>query len=338
MVLITAAVVLLLLVAGGYALFSGGEDTKKVTAHFPQAIGLYAGSSVRVLGVEVGTITKVQPEGTTVRVDMEYKASQKLPENVTATIVPPSIISDRYVQFGPVYNGGPVLADKADLPAARTGAPVEVDKIFESLNTLNTALGPDGANKNGALSRLISVGAANLDGNGAQIKQTNHDLSEAISTLANSKDELFSTVANLANFNQALANSDGQVRTLNVDLADVAEQLNGERQDLAAALANLAVALGQVADFVRTNKDDLATDVAGLGQITGILVKQKASLTEFMDDAPLALQNLNNAFNPDSGTLDTRNNAQQGPEDVRKAICPASTSPLGSLLMGLCGK
>ena len=76
MVLIAAGAVLLLLVAGGYALFSGGEDTKKVTAHFPQAIGLYAGSSVRILGVQVGTITKVQPEGTTVRVDMEYKSSQ----------------------------------------------------------------------------------------------------------------------------------------------------------------------------------------------------------------------------------------------------------------------
>ena len=43
-----------------------------------------------------------------------------------------------------------------------------------------------------------------------------------------------------------LATNDSQVRRLNGDLANVSVQLDGERDDLAAALKNLAVALSEV--------------------------------------------------------------------------------------------
>ena len=45
--------------------------------------------------------------------------------------------------------------------------------------------------------------------------------------------------------------SDEQVRAFNTDLANVADQLAGERDDLAAALKHLAIALGEVASFVQ---------------------------------------------------------------------------------------
>ena len=41
-----------------------------VTVHFTRAVGVYPGSDVRVLGVKVGTITSVTPEGATVRVEI----------------------------------------------------------------------------------------------------------------------------------------------------------------------------------------------------------------------------------------------------------------------------
>ncbi len=45
---------------------------KTLTAYFPRAISLYEGSDVRVLGVAVGTIESVVPEGTRVKVVMRY--------------------------------------------------------------------------------------------------------------------------------------------------------------------------------------------------------------------------------------------------------------------------
>lgn len=110
------------------------------------------------------------------------------------------------------------------------------------------------------------------------------------------------------------------MRAVNRDLATVSGQLNGERDELGAALQNLALALGQVQSFVRDNRDNLKANIEGLAQVTGVLVQQKEALTEFLDVAPPGLQNLAGTFNPERGTLDTRNDAEQT-QDPRLFVC-----------------
>ena len=51
------------------------------------------------------------------------------------------------MQLTPAYKGGDVAARRAALGLDRTATPLELDEIFGSLNDLNIALGPDGANK-----------------------------------------------------------------------------------------------------------------------------------------------------------------------------------------------
>lgn len=282
-----------------------------VTVHFTRAVGVYPGSDVRVLGVKVGSITSVTPEGATVRVELAYDAARKVPADASAVAVAPSLVSDRYVQLTPVYRGGPVLADGADIPVARTASPVELDAIYQSLNNLTVALGPTGANRDGALSRLLDVGADNLRGNGTKINKSIGDLDRAVSTLSAGRGDLFGSVRDLQKFVSALAASDQQVRQFNANLASVSGQLAGERAALAAALKNLAAALGQVTTFVHDNQALIRSNLAGLAQVTDTLVHQRAALAEFLDVAPTALSNLSNAYDPRSGTLDTRNNFNQ---------------------------
>jgi phospholipid/cholesterol/gamma-HCH transport system substrate-binding protein len=288
-----------------------GAETRSGTAFFTRAVGLYQGSDVRVLGVKVGQVRRVRPEGDRVRVDFVYDAKYKVPADAKAVIISPSVVSDRYVQLTPAYTTGPVLADGARIPLHQTAVPVELDRIFASLNDLDVALGPQGANKDGALSRLLAVGADNLDGEGAAMKSTVTDLSQALSTLARGKEDLFGTVDNLQVFTTALAHSDSQVAAFNQDLASVADQLAGERQELALALKNLAVALGEVAAFVKENEKNLTGDIRGLAAISGTLAKQKDAIAEVLDAGPVALSNLQLAYNASSGTLDTRDNAEQ---------------------------
>ena len=64
----------------------------------------------------------------------------------------------------------------------------------------SAALGPTGANENGALSDLIDVGAANLDGNGEALNRTLTGFSQAVETLADNREDLFSSVDNLQTF------------------------------------------------------------------------------------------------------------------------------------------
>jgi phospholipid/cholesterol/gamma-HCH transport system substrate-binding protein len=292
----------------------------RVTAYFPRTVGIYPGSDVRVLGVRIGEVTEIRPQGTRVRVVMEYDAGRKVPADAQAAIINSSVVSDRYVQLLPVYRKGPALRDGDVIPEARTAVPVELDRVFDSLHTTSEALGPKGANEDGSLARLLGVSAENLEGQGENIHRTVEDLSLAVTTLSDGKGDLFGTVRNLQVFTAALAADDKSVRSFNTTLAEVAGQLADERRDLAAALKHLGTALGDVTRFVKKNKKSLTKNVQGLSKVTKVLVTQRKALEELLEVAPTGLSNLQNAYNPDSGTLDTRNNPDH-PQDPAALLC-----------------
>ena len=292
----------------------------RVTAWFGAAVGLYPGSDVRVLGIPVGTVTEVVPAGDRVRVDMLVDESYDIPADADAVVLAPSLVSDRYVQFAPVYDGGPTMRDGAEVPLERTATPVELDAVYGALDDLSVALGPTGANREGALQDLLDVGAANLDGNGEALNQTLTGFSQAVETLADNREDLFSSVENLQVFTTALATVDAQVGQFNENLAAVAAQLAGEREDLAAAIATLSSALGQVATFVQQNTALLTTNVDRLADITLTLVQQRTALAQVLELAPAALSNVSRAYNPDTGTLDTRDNSL-GSANAEVVVC-----------------
>lgn len=296
------------------------SEPVRVTAYFPRTVGIYPGSDVRVLGVRIGEVKKITPEGKRVRVEFEYEEGRKVPADAKAAIINSSVVSDRYVQLLPVYRKGLVLRDGDVIPEARTAVPVELDRIFESLHTTSEALGPKGANRDGSLSRLLGVSADNLDGQGENLNQTVEDLSQAVTTLSDGRGDLFGTVRNLQVFTAALAADDTSVRSFNTSLAKVAKQLAGERKDLAAALKHLGTALGDISEFVKKNKKSLSSNVQGLSKVTKVLVTQRAALEELLEVAPTGLSNLQNAYNASAGTLDTRNNPDH-PQDPAAVLC-----------------
>jgi virulence factor Mce-like protein len=301
-----AAAVVLLAALGWTILRPAGQY--RVTAWFEQTVGLYPGSDVRVLGIAVGEITDVVPEGDRVRVDMLVDDDYAIPADADAVVLAPSLVSDRYVQFSPVYDGGEKMKDGAEVPVERTATPVELDQVYGALDDLSKALGPTGANKDGALSDLLDTGAANLDGNGEALNRTLTGFSQAVETLSEHRDDLFTSLDNLQTFTSALASIDAQVGQFNDNMAAVSDLLAGEREDLAAALSLLQQALGDVAGFVRDNTTLLTTNVNRLADVTLALVQQRSALAEVLDVAPAALGNLAHAYNPDYGTLDTRDN------------------------------
>jgi phospholipid/cholesterol/gamma-HCH transport system substrate-binding protein len=306
--LVLPLVILALVVAAGLTMFRGGDDYKTLTAHFPRTISIYEGSQVKVLGVGIGNVDKVTPSGTDVVVEMHYDPDVTLPADAKAVIVAPSIVGDRYVQITPVYEKGPQLADGATLQTEDTSVPLELDQIYSSLDDLNVALGPNGANKDGALSDLLDVTAQNFGGQGAQFHQTIEDFSALSQTLDDNKDELFGSARELEGFIGTLARNDKTVRKFNQSLSDVSGMLAGERQELSASLRNLATALGQVGTFVRENRAALGRNISGLNRVSKVLVKRRDELDQILASGPLALNNLALTYNPQAGTLDTNAN------------------------------
>ncbi|TMR39545.1 MCE family protein [Actinomadura geliboluensis] len=292
-------------------------EQRRMTAYFTKTVGLYKGADVRILGIPVGEVTSVEPVGDAVKVELKYDAEYKVPANAQAVIINQTLVADRYIQLTPVYKGGPVLADKATLTVNRTAVPVEVDQVGGSLNDLSKALGPQGANapgpngQEGSLSRLLQVGAANLNGQGDDIRQTIEDASKALSTLSTDRGDVAETIRNLRIITDAMKANDQQIRSFTGHLNGVSGQLAGEKEELSAALNTLAPTLRNVQRFVKDNRTELAANVRQLAQITGVLVKEKDALAEILTAGPLAINNLARAYDPISGTIHTRDNFRQ---------------------------
>ncbi|WP_406066435.1 MCE family protein [Streptomyces sp. NBC_01077] len=309
--LVAGLALVLLAACGLVAVRVLGDDGTRITAWFDRAVGIYEGSDLRVLGVRVGEVESVEPQGTRVRVRLLLDEGVRVPADVRALVVAPSIVADRYVQLTPAYSAGPTLADGAELPAARNRTPVEIDQLYDSITELSRALGPDGANSAGALSELLDTGAKNLKGNGTDIGTSIEQFGKAAKTLDGSSEDLFTSLGQLQTFTTMLKNKDGDVRTAQERLDEVVGYFAENKDDLAGALKELGKALVQVKTFIKDNRGELKKNVDRLVPITQTLVDQRASLAEALDVAPLAAGNVVNAYNKDTRTLDGRANLNE---------------------------
>lgn len=294
------AIVLLLAIGGGtgwYVASRAGRTT--FAAMFTESVGIYPGSDVRMLGIKVGAVDSVTPQGTEVRVRMHLDSGAAAAADTGAVIISPSLVSDRYVQLTAPYGGtGPKLAGGTVIPLSRTATSVEIDQLTNGIVQLTKALGPQGANKNGALADLLNVGAANLKGNGKEFNEAIEKLSQFSTTVSDNRGDLFQTLNNLATFTHTLQSNDASVRGLNTSLSAVAKTLADDRQSFTAALQQLGGALSKVKTFINHNHDLIASDVSKLSTITQALLQERASLNQALQTAPLALQNLINAYDP----------------------------------------
>lgn len=324
-----AVAALVVVLVGALLAFTGGSGQRTVTAYFSRAVSVYQGSDVDVMGVRIGRVTAVVPEGDKVRVEMEYDPKYQLPAGVKAAIITPTLVADRFVQLAPAYGGGPALRDGGDIPLQRTAVPVELDQIYRSLADLTAALGPNGANKDGSLNQLLAAGDKALKGNGQLGNEMLKNLSAAAETFGNNSGPLFQTVENLAGLTATLQANDKTVGGFMTRLADVSQELSGERGDLQEALAALARAIGTVRSFVHDNKGALVEDVKQLSTTIGALASQKDTLATLVQLAPLGLGNLAEANDPKTGTVGIRLQLPPTVNGIGAVLCGALKADLG---------
>jgi phospholipid/cholesterol/gamma-HCH transport system substrate-binding protein len=303
---VAAAVVTALVVVAALWWVFSGTGLDRATVLFSRAVGVYSGSDVRLLGVRIGQVESVTPRGEQVEVTLTYDGSAPVAADTDVVVIAPSVVADRYVQFSKPARGGPRLVDNTTIGVDRSATPVELDELYASLDSLTKALGPDGANKNGALSDLLKTGARNLQGNGPAFNDSVKQLSELARTLAGNSGDLFTTVRELQQFTSMLAANDNQVTQVNQQLAAVSGTLSANRDELATALRSLGSALADIQGFIKDNRALIKSNVDKLAVTTQTLADQRASLAETLETAPLAATNLLQTVDPATGALQSR--------------------------------
>ncbi|MGR6520165.1 MCE family protein (plasmid) [Rhodococcus erythropolis] len=279
--------------------------TNSVTAYFPVAVGLFPGDSVRILGVDVGSVEKVTPEGTRVAVQIRVDKKWDLPENVQAVVLAPTLVTTRSIQLAPAYTGGPTLGDGGRIPEERTAMPVEWDVIKEQLTRLTKRFGPQGeqGEQTGSLSEFVTEAAGNARGNGGTQHDTLDKLARTTTALSDGRTDLFSMVRDLSMLVDAMSQSHEEIVAFNGHLTSVTQLLGDSETELGDSVADLDQAVIDIASFVRDNKDGLGTAVDQLGTATQALVDKRRDLEQVFHIAPTTLVNLFNIYQPAQNSL-----------------------------------
>ncbi|MGH2807117.1 MAG: MCE family protein [Actinomycetota bacterium] len=312
--LIVVGVLFLGGVAGAVALSSRDDGTYSVTAYFTKAIGLFENSDVDILGVPVGKVTSVEPVGTRVKVVMEIDEKyrvEKSPETF-AQIVPISVISDRYIQLGPTYDGGDdYLRDGDVMDEDITQIPAELDDVFKQLKKLLDAIEPGKEGEPGALGDLIVQLNRTLRDRERELQGTLITGAELTGSLSAAEADLEGLLVNLDGLFGKLSTRADSMGELNTNFAIVMTALSESRDDLEGTLANLANLTNEVGEIATKHGDRLGTDLELASRITSAVLENRASVEESLSWLPVVGKGVTAAYHPNPfSDIDVRDNAQ----------------------------
>lgn len=307
-VIVAALAIVLGLVAAyvGYHLYKKAATTT-VVAYFTDTLALYPGDRVQIMGVRVGNVDSIEPAGDKMRVTMHFDSKYKVPADVTASILNPTVVASRVIQLAPPYTGGPALADNAVIPLERTQVPVEWDDIRGQLDKLVTELGPTPSQPKGPLGDLVESLADGLNGKGTQINTTFRALSDAIAALNEGRGDLFGVTKSLALFVNALHQSDQQFVALNNNLATITTSLNNSDQELGQAVKDIDTLLTTARQFLDENGAVLGRDINQLADFTNAILQPdpRNGIETVLHVYPNLSANLANIYHPANGAIVT---------------------------------
>ena len=125
---VVAALILAAFNAQNLPIIGGGDV---YYAAFKEAGGLKANDEVRVAGVRVGKVEKVELEDDHVKVTFRIDEGAEFGKETRAEIKVKTLLGAMYLSLAPAGSGQ--LPEGAEIPVARTSSPYDVVKAFSGL-------------------------------------------------------------------------------------------------------------------------------------------------------------------------------------------------------------
>ncbi|WP_319458232.1 MULTISPECIES: MCE family protein [unclassified Mycobacterium] len=280
-----------------------GISRTHAVAYFDNSNGVFVGDDVRIRGVNVGKIDTIEPQPDQVKITFWFDDQFKVPADVKAVILSPTLVTARAIQLTPAYHDGPTLQDNAVIPHDRTAVPVEWDDFRDQLQKLSTMLAPTETGGVSTLGSLVNTTADNLRGRGPSIRDAIIKLSQAVSALGDHSADTFTSVKNLATLVSALQDSTVLIRQLNQNLAAVTGLLANDPSEVANAVKDFNDVIGDVKDFVAENRETFATTTDKLTSVSQTLTESLDDIKQALHVLPTTATNALNAYQPAQGTL-----------------------------------
>jgi virulence factor Mce-like protein len=268
----------------------GSSRTYK--AIFTDAAGLLSGDDVRVAGVRVGAVKKIELyQGrlaqVTFTVAKEGPFGNGMPRSTLAQIRYRNLVGQRYVSLseGP-GTPGDLLPRGGTIPVTQTRPALDLTTLFNGFRPLFRVLEPADVNK------LAFQIVQTLQGEGGTV----NSLLGHVASLTNSIADRDKVIGDLIdNLNQVLgAIDDRRVRfgQLIAQLQSFVTGLAGDRKAIFDSLSSINDLTGVTSDLLLEARPSIKNDVAGLGKLADTLADNRKALDTGLRRTPDRLNQL----------------------------------------------
>ncbi|WP_067542193.1 MCE family protein [Nocardia crassostreae] len=289
-----AAAVVVVIGVGGvtWANTTVREARQSVCAEFTDTVGLYEGNSVTMLGVEIGTVSKIEALGDRMRVTMDIGEKVHLPADIQAVTMSSSIVTDRHVELTKPYTGGAKYDTASCIPLERTKTPIGISEALDAMGALAGDL-TGGQPGDTLLDQTLTAADRAIDGTGPQWNQLLQRLSAVVGDPAQ-KDVVF----------RRLVDNLDELTTMFItnwtDMAAVLDNLRAGLQLIGEFSMEFASAVDIAVEFLpvlarnvgKYDQQVYALLDLYLPQLDDLLARNQGSITELLSQLPPLAANL----------------------------------------------
>jgi phospholipid/cholesterol/gamma-HCH transport system substrate-binding protein len=262
-------------------------DAHRYAALFTDATSLNPGDDVRMAGVKVGSVERIEvADDRLAKVWFSVSDSAPLTDGTTALLRFRNVIGQRYIALQAPERAGRALPVGYTFDLDHTTPALDLTLLFNGFQPLFQFLDPHDVN---ALSgQIISV----FQGEGGTIDSLLSSTARLTSTLADRDQVIGEMITSLNQVLTVVGERSGQLDTTLVTLQRLVSGLAEDRTTIGDTIAGMGELSASIASLLREGRDPLRRSIEGLGDLSRNLAEYGTVLDRFLARLPTKLSAL----------------------------------------------
>jgi phospholipid/cholesterol/gamma-HCH transport system substrate-binding protein len=229
-----------------------GGPTNTYSAIFTDVSGVAPGDDVRVAGVRVGRVDKIELVGTLAKVTFRVQRDQALYTNTVASVIYQNIIGQRYLGLSPGLGGDlTLLPNHGQIPREHTNPSFDISYLLNGFEPLFTQLDPR------QVDNLTNAILQAFQGDSGSILTLTTQASVLADTLAGPDQVLGDLIGNLNELMTSLVAQNSNLQTMIREARGVMAELASRREELVASVGSINSTTARLATIVNNIAPDL---------------------------------------------------------------------------------
>lgn len=265
---------------------SGGAGSE-YHAMFTDATSLNKGDDIRMAGVKVGTVDKIEiAQGDVAKVSFSVSNAVDLQQGTVAQLRFRNLVGQRYIALEPPAKANPTMAVGHTFSLAETRPALDLTMLFNGFQPLLRLLDPQDVNN--LSEQIISV----FQGEGPTVEGLLSSTASLTSTLADKDQVIGSLINNLSSVLTTVNSRSSQLDTTIVTLQRLVSGLSEDRKTIGSTLDGLGNLTVSVSELLEQGRAPLKGSISALDKLSGNLSAAEPTLNSFFDTLPTKLSTI----------------------------------------------